>query len=110
MKFLIDNPISPKVSELLKTHGYDCVHVRDYGLQSADDVVIFERAIMEDRVIISADTDFGTLLALRREKKPSIILFRRIRGRRPEEQVSLLLANLRNVSRDLEEGAIVIIG
>jgi hypothetical protein len=46
--------------------GHEAVHVRDYGLREAEDVVIFERAAREGRVIVSADTDFGTLLRPRR--------------------------------------------
>lgn len=109
MRLLVDNALSPRVAEGLRQAGFDAVHVRDYGLQTADDAEIFERAAREDRIILSADTDFGALLARWASAKPSLILLRRISERRPEEQVRMLLANLPSISDDLEKGCVVVI-
>ena len=107
MKFLIDNPISPVVAAALKTAGHDAVHVRERGLHDADDETLFELAAAEARTIVSADTDFGAMLALRKRSGPSVILFRRGTPRRPEAQGALLIENLPAIEAELERGAIV---
>jgi predicted nuclease of predicted toxin-antitoxin system len=109
LKFLVDNALSFRVAELLREAGYDAVHVLDYGMSRSPDQAIFERSHSENRVIISADTDFGTLLATRKTNKPSVILLRLPLLRRADEQTSVILANLPNVIADLESGAVVVI-
>ena len=110
MKDLIDNAISPSLSRHLKQAGHDCVHVRDYGLASAIDAVIFEKAAAEDRILISADTDFGTLLAERQASRPSVVLFRRTSGNRLLEFGLLSNSLLRSeICEALQRGSIVVI-
>jgi predicted nuclease of predicted toxin-antitoxin system len=73
MRFLIDNALSPTLADLLQQAGHDAIHVRELGLQHADDEVIFERAAAEHRIVVSADADFGTRLAVRSSRQPSVI-------------------------------------
>ena len=107
MRFLVDNALSPLVADELRKAGHDADHVRDRNLQAASDEDILALAEVEDRTVVSADTDFGTLLALRGKAKPSFILFRRGTGRRPGQQVTLLLANLPVIEQELLRGAVV---
>ena len=63
MRLLLDNKLSHRLPGLLVVAGHDGVHVRDLGMQHAPDEDVTDLARREDRVLVSADTDFGALLA-----------------------------------------------
>ena len=45
MKFLIDEDLSPKVAERLRSdEGLDVVHIRDRGILGESDAVVLQRA------------------------------------------------------------------
>ncbi len=109
MKFLLDQNLSPILADLLAELGHDAVHVRELGMSRSSDVDIMARALAEDRVVISSDTDFGELLAKTNAGAPSLVLFRRQGQRRVVELATLFEANLSTVIEDLNSGAIVVI-
>jgi predicted nuclease of predicted toxin-antitoxin system len=109
VRFLIDNALSPAVGEDLNRAGHQAVHVRELGMQMASDAEIFDRAAEDHRVVVSADTDFGTLLAIRKQTSPSVILFRHGSQHRPADQAALLKNNLPRIERALEGGCIAVI-
>ena len=103
MKFLVDAALSALIAEALRQNGHDAVHVRDYGLQTADDDVIFAFAKKEGRILVSADTD------LSKDTQPSVLLLRSVASHRPDRQAALPLANLPTVEDSLARGSIVVI-
>ena len=107
MRFLVDNTLSPVLATLLTGAGHDALHVRSIELQHAEDLVIFDRAASDDRVVVSADTDFGALLATRTAQKPSVIQFRGPGSRRPDFLARTILSNLPQIAGPLENGSIV---
>lgn len=93
MNFLIDESLSRTVAARLGEAGHDAVHIGDLDLLGADDETVMATALEQDRVLVSAATDFGALLALSGASAPSVSLFRR-EGRRPADQAALLIANV----------------
>jgi len=92
----------------MRRAGHDAVHLVDYDMLRADDTEVLVRASNEERVIISADTDFAMLLATTGASRPSFVLFRHPL-RSAESQVQHLLASLNAVEEALSEGSIVVI-
>ncbi len=74
---------------------------------TASDPVILRAAAKEERILLTADSDFGALLALGSLASPSVLLLRSADHLRPSEQAELIAANLSQIAEDLGKGAIV---
>jgi predicted nuclease of predicted toxin-antitoxin system len=107
MKLLLDANLSPRVATSLRDSGIDAVHVADLGLLRAGDEEIFDRAATDGLVVVTADADFGLLLARRRTRRPSVVQLRHVAELTPDAHLALLAANLPAVADDLDTGAIV---
>jgi predicted nuclease of predicted toxin-antitoxin system len=64
MKLLLDEHLSPDIAEALRTRGHDVVSVLEIGLEGKSDQVIWRRAIVEGRVVVTYDK--GDFLGLYR--------------------------------------------
>jgi hypothetical protein len=65
-------------------------------------------AQQEGQIVVTADTDFGTLLALGRIAQPSVVLLRRP-GRRAEQRAQAVLDAISAVGDALKDGALVVV-
>ena len=105
---LLNSAIGRRAVEAFIARGYDLVHIRDYGLQKADDDVILARAIAEDRIVVTMDLDFGNMLAVTGQWCPSVIILRL--GAPTSDEVTAALTHLANTVTDNElRGSLVII-
>lgn len=76
MKFLIDMPLSPRTAEYLRSLGYDTVHASEIGMESSPDNELIAFAEKEDRIIVTMDLDFGSILHYTKKGSPGLIVFR----------------------------------
>ena len=108
MRFLVDANLSPRVATFLSGEGFESIHVGDVDLLTATDQAILDYAAANGLVIISADSDFGELLAVSRGAvRPSVVLLRSADRLTPDQQAAILVANLAAVADELKTGALV---
>jgi predicted nuclease of predicted toxin-antitoxin system len=96
------------MAELLRAAGHDCAHVYELGLGGQPDEQIMAAADREDRILVSADTDFGELLANAPVLAPSVSLLRRT-DKQARSLAGVILANLEQITDDLAAGALIVI-
>jgi predicted nuclease of predicted toxin-antitoxin system len=107
--FLVDENLSPRLCSFLATAADVAEHVGQAIGHGASDRVVLDYAVDHGAVIVTADTDFGTLIARSGRVDPSVILVRELLGLSVEDQGRLLAANLDQVRAVLDRGAIVVI-
>jgi predicted nuclease of predicted toxin-antitoxin system len=101
MRLLLDENLPVSLAALLESRvEWDVRHVRDLGMMATSDVRILAHAKADDRILVSADTDFGGLLAASGARGPSVVLLRLGSGRRAEVLASLLMTNIPVLAED----------
>lgn len=106
MRFIADMGISPKVVDALRKDGHDAVHLWDEGLGRLPDSAILGKAREDNRILLTADLDFGQLMAGSSETLPSIVLFR-LPSMKPARVTQRLNAVLADCGPDLASGLFV---
>jgi predicted nuclease of predicted toxin-antitoxin system len=76
MKFLADMGISYRSVNYLSDLGYGALHLSQLGDIEKEDAEILAQARLDTRVVLTNDLDFGDLLALSGESRPSVVIFR----------------------------------
>jgi len=107
MLLLLDQGIPRTAASLLRDTKIDTVHVGELGMSVASDAEIIEFAKQEDRIIVTLDSDFHTLLALAGANTPSVIRVR-IEGLKAPAYLSLLTTILAECKQDLDSGGCAI--
>lgn len=108
MRLLVDESLSVRISAPLIAAGHDAIHVADLRLLGASDDAVLAAAVEDQRILVTADTDFGALLALSGAPMPSVVLLRRS-GRTVEERALHVLASLELAEHALGLGALVVV-
>lgn len=73
MKFLLDQDLYQATIRWLIKHGHDVITAKDLNLQRAPDRKLLEKAVELERLFMTRDKDFGTLVFLRRERSQGVI-------------------------------------
>jgi predicted nuclease of predicted toxin-antitoxin system len=106
LKLLADMNISPLTVQALQAQGWDIVRVSARLPADAPDTDILALARREDRVIVTQDLDFSTLIALGGYDHPSLITFR-LDVPDPDRVTRQLLAILSQHTDTLRTGCVI---
>jgi predicted nuclease of predicted toxin-antitoxin system len=108
VRFLVDENLSPQLCQFLTASGDVAEHAHEALGPGASDQDILTYATDLDAVIVTADTDFGVLLAQGRKSGPSVVLMRELLSLPAADQGRLVSANLDQIRGILTKGAIVV--
>lgn len=64
LKLYLDQMFQVNVTEALRDQGYDVIRVSESGKARADDEQILQKAICENRILITLDEHFGDWVVL----------------------------------------------
>ena len=105
-RVLLDQGLAPRAAAVLRSEGWEALHVSEVGLDRADDLEILRFAHERGLTCATLDHDFHTHLALARSNSPSVVLLR-IEGLSAERQADLIKAVWESCGDAIAAGAAV---
>jgi len=103
---LLDQGLPRSAVPALCDEGWDVLHTGDIGMSRTLDSKILEYARKENRVVITLDSDFHTLLALTNATTPSVIRIR-MEGLKGSELAVLIKRIWPKIETQVKKGAMV---
>lgn len=73
---LTDQNIHPRVVAFLRTSGFDVLDVCEQSWHGTSDLVLLQRAVAANRVIVTHDGDFGALAIMQGEPVVGLLYLR----------------------------------
>jgi len=106
MKILVDMNLSPGWARFLIEMGFESIHWSEVGAGNAPDTELMQWAAQQEYVVLTADLDFGAILAATRSAKPSVVQIRSDLLT-PQAIGPAVAAALRQSRQELLEGALI---
>jgi predicted nuclease of predicted toxin-antitoxin system len=90
LRLYLDQMFSSDVAKVLRKQGYDVIRTFETGQARADDEEILEKAISQDRILITLDGHFGDWVILPLNRHPGVIRLK-VNSATSEKVLKLLL-------------------
>jgi len=94
-KIYLDQMFRYDVAEALRIEGHDVMRASEIGQSRADDQKILQKAISENRILVTLDEHFGDWVILPLSKHPGVIRLK-VNPTTSKNVIRLLLPFLRN--------------
>ena len=105
MKFLVDECTGPAVARCLRDHGHDVFSIYEEA-RGLDDESILKKAVEEQRIVVTNDTDFGKLVFHETQVHTGVILLR-LEDNRSANKIFVLQQLLSQYANQLEQHFVV---
>ena len=108
LRLYLDQMFRVDVAQSLNRAGYDVIRASEVGQARADDREILEKAISENRTLITLDEHFGDWVVLPLRKHPGVIRLK-VHPTTSSNVLSLLLPFLRSQPPNLFKDHLIIL-
>jgi len=107
-RLYLDQMLRVEVVQALRNEGYNVLRAVEVGQDRADDYQILQKAIAENRILVTLDEHFGDWVVLPLSEHPGVIRLK-INPTTSENAINLLLPILRLYSPNQFKNHLVIL-